>query len=1011
MKEDTFAIKGSLEDAKIAYRNGKYEEASLLFQKYASKNNAEALFFLGNMSADGLGFPLNVESAKTLLKKSSELGYLPAAYKLRQLENKNIHFYWNSNYVDSELQQNMQQHSSDLPQQDNDKKNNSEQSILDEIENLPDNDKLKICQKLALQGELESMYEYGHYLVNCNYHDYTNGAFWLGRAAQRGHAVAQYELGCLYLKGLGVNQDVLQAVLWLKRSSELGVVDAINDIAMIYCNKDMDYFNPKQGIVLLENIKEQKADVLVQLAKFLLDGIFVDKDLEKAKKYLQQAKDKGVVEASYVLGNLYIAEKNYTEGVPLLKDAAEHNNIDAIFSLGRLYEQGLGVAKLDDKAAFLYDKAAEMGNCDAQYYFACMCRKQNTVEGNKLARQWFEKSALQGNAQAMFEYGLILKNEADSLVKNDIEKENVSDYEKEHKVVWFVSNQIKPYFSQYKDSFNYLLQAAKANIVEAEYIVSQMYKNGIGINADESLALKWCKQAAEHGNFDAQLRMAEMYDQGEIFEPNLEQAVEWYSSASENGSEQATYCLAMMYCDGRGVEKNDTKAFELFKKASDLGFIPATYQVGIHYLRGIGCEYDLRSAEYFLCIAADAGYEDAVLELTKHYINNSEHNSNNAKLAVDLLNKEVKLGHSGGMYLLACMCLSGTGIPKNEAKALELLEKSADLGSRQAQYDLGMIYYDGVIVPRNYQKAVYFFKNSANLKLDCGQYMMGVCCRDGLGTLINYQQAYDYFLNAAELGYTQAYLALGKMYEKGNGVICNHQQAIHYYRLLANCGYEDAFLLIAKIYLSGNSNIHVDYEQAAFWLQRGALKHQAECCYELAKLHLGNKIDAANVDIGMELLRESANANYSEALYHLANMSMEGRYLQQSYSKAVSYLQKAVSLNHVKAATKLGQMYIKGSGCEYNPVAAADLFTTAANHGDTEAQFELAKLFKQGIGVPCSCFDAYIWSVLAVSCSDNYVEAKSLRNELVLSLTVAQITKAQYIATDYFNNFMENEFQ
>src|SRR5574344_497226 len=78
-------------------------------------------------------------------------------------------------------------------------------------------------------------------------------------------------------------------------------------------------------------------------------------------------------------------------------------------------------------------------------------------------------------------------------------------------------------------------------------------------------------------------------------------------------------------------------------------------------------------------------------------------------------------------------------------------------------------------------------------------------------------------------------------------------------------------------------------------------------------------------------------------------MSMEGRYLQQSYSKAVSYLQKAVSLNHVKAATKLGQMYIKGSGCEYNPVAAADLFTTAANHGDTEAQFELAKLFKQGI--------------------------------------------------------------
>ena len=45
MADKCFEVKGTIEDAKIAYRNGRYEEASLIFQKYASEQNAEALFF------------------------------------------------------------------------------------------------------------------------------------------------------------------------------------------------------------------------------------------------------------------------------------------------------------------------------------------------------------------------------------------------------------------------------------------------------------------------------------------------------------------------------------------------------------------------------------------------------------------------------------------------------------------------------------------------------------------------------------------------------------------------------------------------------------------------------------------------------------------------------------------------------------------------------------------------------------------------------------------------------
>ena len=52
--------------------------------------------------------------------------------------------------------------------------------------------------------------------------DYINGVYWLRKAAEQGNANAQFELGAMYLKGLGVIENEIQAYAWLSLASMQG---------------------------------------------------------------------------------------------------------------------------------------------------------------------------------------------------------------------------------------------------------------------------------------------------------------------------------------------------------------------------------------------------------------------------------------------------------------------------------------------------------------------------------------------------------------------------------------------------------------------------------------------------------------------------------------------------------------------------------------------------------------------------------------------------------------------
>ena len=56
--------------------------------------------------------------------------------------------------------------------------------------------------------------------------DYAEAARWYRKAADQGYAAGQWRLGLLYQQGYGVQQDYLQAHMWLNLAAAQGNEDA-----------------------------------------------------------------------------------------------------------------------------------------------------------------------------------------------------------------------------------------------------------------------------------------------------------------------------------------------------------------------------------------------------------------------------------------------------------------------------------------------------------------------------------------------------------------------------------------------------------------------------------------------------------------------------------------------------------------------------------------------------------------------------------------------------------------
>jgi TPR repeat protein len=146
----------------------------------------------------------------------------------------------------------------------------------------------------------------------------------------------------------------------------------------------------------------------------------------------------------------------------------------------------------------------------------------------------------------------------------------------------------------------------------AQILMSQMYRDGTGVERSYKLARRLKELAAQQGDVGAMYDVASMYAFGEGVEQSYETAKEYYEQAAHLGHASSLYNLGDMYEIGKGVEQSYKRAKEHYEQAAHLGHAPAQLNLGCLYVQGQGVEQSSEKARKWWAMAAAQRNEEAI---------------------------------------------------------------------------------------------------------------------------------------------------------------------------------------------------------------------------------------------------------------------------------------------------------------------------------------------------------------------------------------------------------------
>lgn len=207
-----------------------------------------------------------------------------------------------------------------------------------------------------------------------------------------------YRLGMMTLKGKGYEKDMDKAIFYLEKAVNLENENAKLLLAQIYLQED-DYENIPKAIEWLEESESQLAHYILgkeyfngehiekdlekaihyllqcddnEYAYYILSKIYDDKgNNDLSYRYLKMACDKNYEPALVKMAKLLIegqkVKKDVNKAIEYLKIADSNNNQFAQYMLGKLFLFGKEVEQDKELAIEYLKKSAEQGNEYAQY--------------------------------------------------------------------------------------------------------------------------------------------------------------------------------------------------------------------------------------------------------------------------------------------------------------------------------------------------------------------------------------------------------------------------------------------------------------------------------------------------------------------------------------------------------------------------------------------------------------------------------------------------------------------
>ena len=284
-------------------------------------------------------------------------------------------------------------------------------------------------------------------------------------------------------------------------------------------------------------------------------------EYQKALFYLNEALRKGDYIASNDVGVVLEKMGKYEQALDAYRLAADYYSMIAVYNIGNLYEQGMGVTVDYERAFVMYYRSMEMGysfaySKVAQCYFQGIGVKKNIKRGIKILFRGRRREDKQNPICTFYigydyECGIGFKRDCRAAMK-------------------------------------YYKKAAKSGMEEALYNLALLYLYRDGVKHNIKKGIRLSKEASNKNYSDARKELFLLYYNGDLVKKDFETAKMYLFTAIDLLNVEALVYLAELYLNGdlehdnpkekaaevirmflSNVNKNDQSSLNAYQRLKD----------------------------------------------------------------------------------------------------------------------------------------------------------------------------------------------------------------------------------------------------------------------------------------------------------------------------------------------------------------------------------------------------------------------------------------------------------
>ncbi|MGL5395848.1 MAG: tetratricopeptide repeat protein [Shewanella sp.] len=238
----------------------------------------------------------------------------------------------------------------------------------------------------AEAGQVEFQYELAYLYLRQPFldPDASQAIYWFEKAIAQGNQDAYYHLGTLYLHDERVTSDYVKAREYFEKAVAAGDELAKDNLGHMLAAGQGGPKDIVRAETLLSEYAAEDDFRQYYLGKRFLYGEDFAIDYDKARHWLEKSCAAGNDYAKLALAELKLLDPQNDQDYLQAKAEFEANaplwHTEALFGLGKIYEEGLGVSRQPIKALMYYQLAAMSHDQDYQAAYDRLSKRLGTLE-------------------------------------------------------------------------------------------------------------------------------------------------------------------------------------------------------------------------------------------------------------------------------------------------------------------------------------------------------------------------------------------------------------------------------------------------------------------------------------------------------------------------------------------------------------------------------------------------------------------------------------------------------